>query len=218
MPSHAYATNMSSRLSWLSAARSHGQGDRKKGQLFDAESVIDDMASAAASERIRELNAFVDSLRKIEEQGFVCDELQKVLVAEPLDRWSGDGYLGPRTPEELLRLEGTWHVDINDGVRVNIAPLQLAGVLANDVLKAADARKALTDRARWRSDERRWVREGKLPRCGWMDESVPADPAWDKLEPHRLAEQHKLEQKRLLLQQGKRMEEIYGIEEEEVVQ
>jgi N-6 DNA Methylase len=186
-----------------------GKSEPEEGQLFNAQSVPDDTASAAASERIRELNAFAHRLRTIEEEGFRCDELQKVLVDEPLDRWSGDGYLGPRTPEELLRLEGSWHVDINDGVRVNIAPLQLADVLANDVLKAADARNALKDRARWRSDERRWVREGKLPRCGWMDERIPADPAWDKLEPQRLAEQQKLEQKRLLLQQGKQVDDVY---------
>jgi len=87
-------------------------------------------------------------------------------------------------------------VDLNDGVRVNIAPLQLAGVLAGDVLKAADAKKAIADRARWRSDERRWVREGKLPRCGWMDEALPESPAWTARAPERAAEQRKLEEKR----------------------
>lgn len=103
---------------------------------------------------------------------------------------------------------------------MNIAPLQLAGgVLASDVLKPpVDARKAIADRARWRSDERRWVREGKLPRCGWMDEQVPASQKWNELEPQRLAEQHKLEQKRLLLQQGKSVDDTDAIEEEEVLQ
>jgi hypothetical protein len=42
-----------------------------------------------------------------------------------------------------------------------------------------------------------------------MDENIPASQEWDKLEPHRLAEQHKLEQKRLLLQQGKLVDEVY---------
>ena len=87
-------------------------------------------------------------------------------------------------------------MDINDGVRVNIAPLQLAGVLASDVLKPTDAKKALADRARWRADERRWVRDGKLPRCGWMDEQVPESPRWTEREPERVAEQIKLERKR----------------------
>jgi hypothetical protein len=33
---------------------------------------------------------------------------------------------------------------------------------------------------RWRADERRWVREDKLPRCGWLDERVPANPNWNE--------------------------------------
>jgi len=98
-------------------------------------------------------------------------------------------------------------VDINDGVRVNIEPLQLAGVLVSDVLKTADAKKALADRARWRADERRWVRDGKLPRCGWMDDSVPESPRWTEREPERVAAQIKLEQKRQALQ-NRRAEEV----------
>ncbi len=158
-------------------------------------------------ERIQELEAFVEKLRFIEEQGFACPELEKFMTLEPLDRWSGDGYLAPANRDELLRNEQAWHVDSNDGVRVNIAPLQLAGVLASDVLKPADAKKALADRARWRADERRWVRDGKLPRCGWMDERVPESPRWTEREPERVAEQIKLEQKRQTLQ-GRRAEEV----------
>jgi hypothetical protein len=48
---------------------------------------------------------------------------------------------------------------------------------------------------RWRSDERRWVRAGALPRCGWMDESVPGSPAWTDLAPEREAERQGLEEK-----------------------
>jgi hypothetical protein len=81
----------------------------------------------------------------------------------------------------------------------NIASLQLAGLLASDVLKAADAKKAIADRARWRSDERRWVRAGKLPRCGWMDEPVPESQKWAELAPQRAAEKAKLEEKRRAL-------------------
>jgi hypothetical protein len=62
--------------------------------------------------------------------------------------------------------ERRYDPDLNDGVRVNIAPLQRAGLLAADVL-AKDVEKAIADRAEWRSDERRWCREGKLPRPGW---------------------------------------------------
>lgn len=54
-----------------------------------------------------------------------------------------------------------------DGVRVNIAPLHRAGLLAADVLAAKDIEKAIADRAQWRADERRWCRKGKLPRPGW---------------------------------------------------
>jgi len=76
----------------------------------------------------------------------------------------------PKTIAEFIDQESLYAPDINDGVRVNIAPLQKAGVLAADVLAAKDIDKAIADRAEWRSDERRWVREGKLPQCGWWTE------------------------------------------------
>jgi hypothetical protein len=103
----------------------------------------DETTSMLANERIQELEAFVEKLRLLEEQGFACAELDKFIAVEPLDRWSGDGYFVPASRDELLRNEQAWHVDINDGVRVNIAPLQLVGVLASDVLKSTDAKKAL---------------------------------------------------------------------------
>ncbi|MGH2506242.1 MAG: hypothetical protein ACRDHZ_02295 [Ktedonobacteraceae bacterium] len=184
-----------------------------EGQLLSR----NDEASALASERIRELEEFARRLQGIEEQGFASPELEKLLRDEPLDRWSGDGYLAPHNHAELVRYEEAWHVDINDGVRVNIAALQLAGVLVSDVLKTVDARKAIADRARWRSDERRWTRAGKLPRCGWLPEDVPASPMWDILEPQRQAEQQKLEQKRLLLQQGQQIDDVAEPDETEVL-
>jgi len=151
----------------------------------------EDTATVIASERILELEAFTDQLRQIEEQGFTCNELTTFIAQEPepLDRWCGNGYVPPRSRDEFLRQEAAWHVDINDGVRVNIAPLQLAGVLASDVLKTSDARKALVDHARWRADERRWVREGKLPRCGWMSDDVPESPHWQALHKQEDARQ-----------------------------
>jgi Eco57I restriction endonuclease. len=160
----------------------------------------DDTVSLIARERINELEAFVAKLREIEDHGFASPELAKIVVAETLDRWCDDGYQAPASRDEFRRNEEAWHVDINDGVRVNIAPLQLAGVLTKDVLNKKDATKALSDRVRWRADERRWVREGTLPRCGWMDEMVPASPAWDALASQREAEQAKLAQKRLFAQ------------------
>ncbi len=48
-------------------------------------------------------------------------------------------------------------------VRVHIAPLQKAGLLAANVLTKKDLDTAIADRAQWRADERRWCREGKLP-------------------------------------------------------
>jgi hypothetical protein len=73
----------------------------------------------------------------------------------------------PRTVREFVQQESLYHPDINDGVRVNIAPLQMAGLLTADVLAGKDVEKAIADRASWRDDERRWCREGKLPKPGW---------------------------------------------------
>jgi hypothetical protein len=75
----------------------------------------------------------------------------------------------PQTVAEFIAQESAYAPDINDGVRVNIAPLQKAGLLHTDVLDSKDADKAIADRAEWRSDERRWVREGKLPQPGWWE-------------------------------------------------
>jgi len=78
---------------------------------------------------------------------------------------------GQRPPAQsiagFITQESRYAPDINDGVRVNIAPIQKAGLLHADVLDAKDADKAIADRAEWRADERRWVREGKLPQPGW---------------------------------------------------
>jgi hypothetical protein len=165
-------------------------------RVEDALQAKDETTAALATDRIRELEDFVSRLRQIEESGFACPELHKLLVDETLDRWTGDGYVKPSNHNVLAQNEQAWRVDINDGVRVNIAPLQLAGVLAGDVLKAADAKNAIGDRARWRSDERMWVREGKLPRCGWMGDDVQESTRWTQLAPKRAEEQAKREKKR----------------------
>ncbi|MBI5514930.1 MAG: BREX-1 system adenine-specific DNA-methyltransferase PglX [Deltaproteobacteria bacterium] len=79
----------------------------------------------------------------------------------------------PRSVQAWIAQESRYSPDLNDGVRVNIAPLQRAGLLAADVLAPKDLEKAIADRAEWRADERRWCREGKLPQPGWW-------PAKDK--------------------------------------
>ena len=169
---------------------------REESALADALGTRNSDAAASANARVEELRDLLGRLQQVEHEGFACPELDALLAQEPFDRWSGDGIVTLASLEELARQERAWQVDLNDGVRVNIAPLQLAGALAGDVLKAADAKKAIADRARWRADERRWVRAGKLPRCGWMDEGVPESPAWTRLAPEREAEQRKLEAKR----------------------
>jgi len=62
-----------------------------------------------------------------------------------------------------------WRPDINNEVRVNIPPVQKAGLLTVDVLAGKDVDKAIPDRAIWRDDERRWCREGKLLKPGWWE-------------------------------------------------
>ena len=92
------------------------------------------------------------------------------LASQPMyDAISGvDGLRqAPKTVADFVSQESAYVPDINDGVRVNIAPLQKAGLLAADVLAAKDVDKAIADRAEWRADERRWCREGKLPQPGW---------------------------------------------------
>lgn len=177
---------------------------REESALGEALGARNTDAAASANARVEELRELLGRLQQIEREGFACPELDALLAKEPLDRWSGDGIAAPDSGDDLARQERAWRVDLNDGVRVNIAPLQLAGVLAGEVLKAADAKKAIADRVRWRADERRWVREGKLPRCGWMDEGVPESPAWTKRAPERAAEQRKLEEKRRALAGSRR--------------
>lgn len=82
------------------------------------------------------------------------------------------GRAAASTLEDFVLSESAYRPDVNDGVRVNIAPLQRAGVLAADVLASKDVPGAIADRAAWRADERRWVREGKLPRVGWWPKGV----------------------------------------------
>ncbi len=118
---------------------------------------------------IEELKTFDLRLETVIRDGFDSDILKNILDKEPLDIWtSRDGAAPhPNTKEELIIQEKRYYPDINDGVRVNIAPLQKAGLLATDVIANKDIDKAISDRAEWRADERRWCRQGKLPKPGW---------------------------------------------------
>jgi hypothetical protein len=99
-----------------------------------------------------------------------ADDWEKWLAKQPLyDQISAlnGEKTAPRTVADWIAQESLYAPDINDGVRVNIAPLQKTELLATDVLASKDLDKAIADRAEWRADERRWVREGKLPQPGW---------------------------------------------------
>jgi len=120
---------------------------------------------------IDELAEFDAKLQKVITEGFDSKKLRELIEDEPLDKWcSIDGEVPPLDNREELYLQERVYVpDINDGVRVNIAPLQKAGLLASDVLASKDVDIAISDRAEWRADERRWCREGKLPQPGWWE-------------------------------------------------
>ncbi len=123
-------------------------------------------------EKLEEIKSFEARLEAVITEGFASAALDKIVAREPLDKWtSRDGLAPPpETREAFLVQERRYDPDLNDGVRVNIAPLQRAGLLAADVLASKDIEKAIADRAEWRADERRWCREGKLPRPGWWKE------------------------------------------------
>lgn len=141
---------------------------------------IEAIPAAARSERqagrrielegwITELRDFDDRLGRVAAEGFASDALAKLIAQEPVDSWCSIDGIKPRPAdrEALHRQEMAYIPDLNDGVRVNIAPLQKAGLLAADVIAGKDVEKAIADRAEWRADERRWCREGKLARPGW---------------------------------------------------
>ena len=122
------------------------------------------------ADQLTELRDFDKKLEQVQTSGFAFAKLAEQLRAEPIDeQCSPDGIRPPPADHaDFLRQEQSYLPDINDGVRVNIAPLQQAGLLAADVLAGKDLDKAITDRATWRSDERRWSRAGKLPQPGYF--------------------------------------------------
>jgi len=136
---------------------------------LDARSDRQEKRRLELEDLILELKDFDLKLQKTNTEGFACKKLIEIIKKEPLDKWcSIDGIKNtPTNQDALLLQEQAFIPDINDGVRVNIVPLQKAGLLASDVLAKKDVDKATEDRAEWRADERRWCREGKLPQLGW---------------------------------------------------
>ena len=133
--------------------------------------------------KLEELKAFDEGLGLMLARGFASPALDVVAAKEPLDKWcSRDGRApGPTSGDAFLAQEGRYDPDLNDGVRVNIAPVQHAGLLTADVLAAKEVEKAIADRSEWRADERRLCREAKLPQPGWWPVApkaieVPAIP------------------------------------------
>jgi hypothetical protein len=120
------------------------------------------------SEVVDELKAFETALDMVSAKGFWSRRLEELIENEEPDHWARHT---PKSPipdkEAFLRQEQAYDPDINDGVRVNIAPLQKNRLLAADILPIKDIERAIGDRALWRADERRWCREGKLPKPGW---------------------------------------------------
>ena len=138
-----------------------------------------DARRAELEVQIEELSEFDQRLEASIEQGFMSPALEKIADEETIDKWtSRDGEAPPpATRDAFVAQERRYDPDVNDGVRVNIAPLQKAGLLAADVIATKDLGKAISDRAEWRADERRWCREGKLPRPGWWSQVEDADTA-----------------------------------------
>lgn len=138
----------------------------------NARSARQDARRTELGDLFQELGDFDAALGRVAAEGFASPALEQLLAREPMDRWcSVDGVKAPSEDRAaLLRQEQRYLPDLNDGVRVNIAPLQKAGLLAADVLAKKDLDQAIADRAEWRADERRWCREGKLPRPGWWEE------------------------------------------------
>jgi len=155
-------SRLETELRSIESVSSDSRSDRQEGRRGELE------------DQINELRDFDATLQKVITEGFASKELTKIVKDEPLDKWSSlDGVRSePESQEDLLQQESRYFPDINDGVRVNIAPLQKAGLLAADVLTKKDVDKAIADRAQWRADERRWCRENKLPQPGWWPEAA----------------------------------------------
>ncbi len=136
--------------------------------VYDCSLVFSSLVHGYSLSHIRQ-KVFDQKLEDLAKQAFACKRLEEIGKAEPLDSWcSIDGVRpAPSDAAGFLAQEQAYIPDINDGVRVNITPVRKAGVLTADVIAKKDLEKVIADRVEWLTDERRWCREGKLPKCGW---------------------------------------------------
>jgi hypothetical protein len=119
--------------------------------------------------KLEELREFDDRVAEVVASGFGSDAVHALLSGESLDKWGARiaGGKAPSTPDSFRAQETRYEPHIDDGVRANIAPLQRAVLLATEVLGAKDVEAAIVDRAKWRMEERRLCREGKLTEPRW---------------------------------------------------
>lgn len=131
---------------------------------------------AAAAAARRHLDERIDGLVELEQRlarvahtGFDTPALAPLTASEPVDGFCAPDRTGeaPRDRQRWLDQERRFVPHPDDGIRVNIAPLQRAGLLARDVLAKGDVERAIGDRARWRHDERLACRAGHQRRPSW---------------------------------------------------
>jgi hypothetical protein len=133
-------------------------------------------ARRVLEQRLGELEQLDRGLERAVTAGFGCAALGGALAEEPIDRWCArDGSLPPpASRSEHEANEARYLPNRHDGIRVNLAPLELGRVLAGDVLGRPDAERALRERADWRLAERQWCRAGALGRPSWWSEPPTA--------------------------------------------
>lgn len=163
------------RTQYLGPLRARLQTEMTSLEKIGDRSPDQDARRLELEDKLDELKTFDTRLEQVIAEGFSSAGSDALLANEPLDKWTSrtGRAAAPASRDAFLAQERRYDPDLNDGVRVNIAPLQRAGLLAADVLVDKDVEKAIADRAVWRADERRWCREGKLPQPGWWQ--VPAE-------------------------------------------
>ena len=181
----------------------------------DARSTRQDKRRVELEKLIEELKEFDSALQKTAAEAFSSKKLEALIANEKPDKWcSIDGTKdAPTDHEAFLRQERRYIPDINDGVRVNIAPLQKAGLLAANVLNNKDVDKAIADRAEWRADERRWCREGKFPQPGWWvpKKEQPFQLPIEARTPFPTSEEYVIAVLLALLDEGDGLVDVYRL-------